>query len=74
MEHDYWNMNSRRLLLDVIRKLEEHEARLQEHDKMISKLNAIRKALVWVLEQSVENKAVGIGFVMGVALGWYLFS
>jgi len=40
---------------------------------MLSKLNTIRKALTWVLDKSVENKAVGVGFVIGVALGWYLF-
>jgi len=40
---------------------------------MFSKLNTVRKALTWVLEQSVENKAVGVGFALGVALGWYLF-
>jgi len=40
---------------------------------MISKLNTLRKALVWVLDKSVEHKGVGVSFGLGLALGWYLF-
>ena len=76
-----WNVNSAKLTVDLIRHINELtrradviEQRLKEHEQMISKLNTIRKALVWVLEASVENKAVGVGFALGVALGWYIFG